>query len=157
MNAQGRDPTAPPRERMLPLTAAAGVAWVALAGSRLAGHAVGLPRSWWWATMLTFMGLQWGMPLVAGVLTTGWREGAPDRRKTLCLASAAGTAMDWLFLLTLHVTHYYHNLDGTPYTPPAYVVWWGVMGALFGANGYGVWGPLARTARRGPRLHLRPR
>jgi hypothetical protein len=126
-------PTRPARERLPPLTAAVAVGWVILAGALLATHGP-----------LWFLGLQWGMPILAGALAVGWREGQPDRLKTLGLASAAGLATDWLLLLTLHATQYYHNLDGAPYTPPSYVVWWGLLGALFGAIGYSLWGPLTR-------------
>jgi hypothetical protein len=129
-------PTRPARERMPPLTAAFAVGWVALAGALLATHG-----PFW------FLGLQWGMPILAGALAVGWREGQPNRLKTLGLAGVAGLAMDWLLLLTLHVTQYYHNLDGTPSTPPSYIVWWGLMGALFGAIGYSLWGPLTRPTQ----------
>lgn len=44
----------------------------------------------------------------------------------------------WLFVLTLVVAQYYR------FDPAGFVVWWGLMGALFGAAGFGVWHLIAR-------------
>jgi hypothetical protein len=132
---------------MLPLTVALIVGWVALVGAFRTRF---LPAPWW-VDMLVFVAMQFGMPLLAGALVAGWRHGASNRLQTLGLACAAGAVSSWLFLLALHVTQYYHNLDGTPYTPPQYVFWWGLLGALCGALGSRLWLPLARLTRRGPR------
>ena len=139
-------PAVPARVRMLPLTAALVVGWVGCTSAVLANHyhivdlaPVGL--------MLSFLGAQWGIPILSGAVVAGWREGEPNQMKTLGLSALAGVAMDWLFLLTLMVTWYYG------YQPLTYPVWWGAMGATFGAAGYGLWSALGD---RGPQLHLRP-
>jgi hypothetical protein len=64
------------------------------------------------------------------------------------LAALAGMVVDWLFLLTLMVTWYYG------YQPLTYPFWWGAMGAVFGAVGYGPGGVLGH---RSSQLHLRSR
>jgi hypothetical protein len=148
MPPRGVHPATPAWERMLPLTVILAVGWVLSTGAVLArGDLV----------LVGFLVAQWGLPVLAGVIAAGWREGRPNRFETLGLASAAGTVLDWLFLLALVVGQYYHNLDGTPHTPPSYVVWWGLMGASFGAIGYSLWGPLARLARLARRRPLKPR
>jgi hypothetical protein len=143
--------TAPPTtaawERMLPPTAALVVGWVVSTGAVLARGDM---------AFVGFMTAQLGLPILAGAFAAGWREGEPNRLKTLGWASAAGMVMDWLFLLALALGQYYHNLDGAPYTPRSYVVWWGLTGALLGAFGYSLWGPLTRRTRRGPRRRPRP-
>jgi hypothetical protein len=140
MTSPGTAPAATlARERMWPLTAALAVGWVVSTGAVLTRS----DPPW---LLVGFLVAQWGLPILAGAVVAGWREGAPNRLKTLGLAVAAGMAMDWLFLLALVVGRYYR------FDPVAYVVWWGVMGALFGAIGYGLWGPLTR---RGPRSHPR--
>jgi hypothetical protein len=144
-------PTAPAWERMLPLTAALVVGWAVSTGAVLARGDVALVVGF-----IGFITAQLGLPILAGMIAAGWREGEPNRLKTLGWASAAGTVMDWLFLLALALGQYYHNLDGTPYTPRSYVVWWGLTGALLGAFGYSLWGPLTRRTRRSPRLRPRP-
>jgi hypothetical protein len=114
------------REWMLTLTAALVVGWIGLAGAVLATR-----------TELPFDGMQFGMPILAGALVAGWRERDPNRMKTLGLASAAGMTSSCLFLLTLMLAQYYH------FNPVGYVVWWALIGVLFGAAGYGLWRLLA--------------
>jgi hypothetical protein len=140
-------PAVPARVRMLPLTAVLVVGWVACSSAVLANHfhlvdlaPVGL--------ILSFLGAQWAMPLLSGAVVGGWREGDPNRLKTLGLAALAGMVVDWLFLLTLMVTWYYG------YQPLTYPIWWGAMGVVFGAVGYGLGSVLGH---RSPQLHLRPR
>jgi hypothetical protein len=91
--------------------------------------------------------MQFGMPILAGAVVAGWREAERNRLQTLGLAAVAGMASSWLFLLTLAVAQYYR------FNPVGYVVWWGLMGALFGAIGYGLRG---LRSRRSPRLQPRP-
>ncbi len=130
-------PAAPARPQMLVLTALLLVGWAGLAAALLTTHG-----------LYPFLGMQFGMPILVGVVVAGWRRGERDRLHTLGLAALAGAASSWLFLLTLAVAQYYR------FNPVGYVVWWGLIGALFGAIGYSLWGPLTR---RGPQLHLRPR
>lgn len=146
MLKEPRRPAESARVPMLPLTTALVVGWVGCTSVVLANHyhiidlaPVGL--------MLAFLGAQWGMPILSGAVVAGWREGEPNQMKTLGLSAMAGVATDWLFLLTLMVTWYYG------YQPLTYPTWWGAMGAVFGAAGYGLWSVLAR---RRPQLQFRP-
>jgi hypothetical protein len=146
MLKEPQQPAVPARVRMPPLTAALAVGWVGCTSAVLANHyhivdlgSVGL--------MLSFLGAQWGIPILGGAVVAGWRAGEPNRMTTLGLSALAGMVMDWLFLLTLMVTWYYG------YQPLTYPVWWGAMGATFGAAGYGLWSLLAH---RNPQLHVRP-
>jgi hypothetical protein len=107
---------------MLVLTATLIVTWVVLANASLASH-----------TLYPFLGLQFGMPVLAGGVLSGWRSGDPNRLKTLGWASLAGTASSFLFLLTLIFGNYYR------FNPVGYFVWWGLIGALCGALGFGIW------------------
>jgi hypothetical protein len=129
-------PTVPAPERMLPPTALLVVSWIGLAGAVLATHG-----------LYPFVGMQVGMPILAGVVATGWQDGERNRLLTLGLAAAAGVTSSWLFLLTLAVAQYYR------FNPVGYVVWWGLICALFGALGYSLWG---RLTRRSPRLQPHP-
>jgi hypothetical protein len=147
MMLKGPRPPAPPaREGMLPLTAALVVGWVGCTSAVLANHyhIVELTNA---GLMLSFLGAQWGMPILSGAVVAGWRAGEPNRLQTLGLSALAGIVMDWLFLLTLMMTWYYG------YQPLTYPTWWGAMGAIFGAAGYGLWSVLAH---RSAQLHLRP-
>jgi hypothetical protein len=68
---------------------------------------------------------------------------------TLGLAAAAGAASSWLFLVAMMLGQYYR------FNPVAYVFWWGLIGAVLGTLGYGVW-LLGRRLLR-PRLsHASP-
>jgi hypothetical protein len=129
-------PAAPAQVLILPLGAALVVGWIGLAAAVLATHGP-----------YPFVGMQFGMPILAGAVAAGWREAERDRLQTLGLAAVAGAASSWLFLLTLAVAQYYR------FNPVGYVIWWGLLGALFGTIGYGVWGLLTR---RSPRLRPRP-
>ena len=61
------------------------------------------------------------------------------------MATTAGAASCWLFLSGVVLGQYYQ------FNAVGYVFWWGLMGALFGAIGYGGWLPgrlLVRMATR---------
>lgn len=150
-------PATPAWERMLPLIVLLGAGWAICTSIVVSKRGlISGEDAWLVAGFLAFITAQMGLPILAGAIATGWREGTPNRLKTLGWASAVGLMTDWLFLLALALGQYYHNLDGTPYTPRSYVVWWGLLGGLLGAFGYSLWGPLTRLRRRGPRLQPRP-
>ena len=113
---------APARELMRLLTAALAVGWIGLMIAVIATR-----------TELPFDGMQFGMPILAGAVVAMWREGDRNRMKTLGLASAAVMTSSCLFLLT----QYYR------FNPVGDVVWWALIGVLFGAAGYGLWRLLA--------------
>ena len=127
---------APPRQLLLVLTGALVVAWI-----------------WTMATVLRthgaepFVVMQLLMPVLVGALAGAWRARKPNRLASLGIATAAGAASCWLFLSGVMLGQYYQ------FNPVGYVFWWGLVGAIFGAIGYGAWllgRRVARTATRRP-------
>lgn len=88
----------------------------------------------------------WILPIVAAMLVTGWRETNPNRLHTLGLAILAGISCDLLYLLVLGLGYYTFN-------PIVFAPSWTIMGAVFGAAGFALWGLLME---RHPKLQLRP-
>ena len=121
----------PGRGLMLVLTLALIGSWVALATASLGSH-----------TLNPFLGLQFGMPTLAGGVLAGWRGADPNRLKTLGWASLAGMTSSCLFLLTLILGQYYR------FNPVGYFMWWGLIGALCGALGYGCFSLWQRVSQR---------
>jgi hypothetical protein len=133
-----RDMGALRRELMVVLTAALVVAWLWTMATLLRTHSA-----------QPFDAMQFLMPALAGTLAGAWRAGKPNRLATLGLAAAAGAASSWLFLVAMMLGQYYR------FNPVAYVFWWGLIGAVLGTLGYGVW-LLGRRLLR-PRLsHASP-
>jgi hypothetical protein len=114
---------APRREPMLILTGVFAAAWIWTMATLLRTHAAE-----------PFDIMQFLMPFLAGALAGAWRAGKPNRLATLGLAVTTGAVSSWLFLAVMMLGRYYYS-----FTPVAYVFWWGLIGALFGAIGYGVW------------------
>jgi hypothetical protein len=96
--------------------------------------------------MLLWFVAVWILPVVAGLLVTGWRETNANRLQTLGLAILAGISCDLLYLLVLGLGYY-------KFSPIGFAPWWTIMGALFGAAGFALWGLLLE---RHPKLQLRP-
>ena len=96
--------------------------------------------------MLLWFVAVWILPILAAMLVTGWRETNANRLKTLGLAILAGISCDLLYLLVLGLGYYKFN-------PIGFAPWWTIMGAIFGAAGFALWGLLLE---RHPKLQLRP-
>jgi len=124
----GADVPPPRRDVLLALTAALMIAWV-LCASLMVGRTT--DSFWVWVAGV------WVMPILGGLLATGWRSVDPNRLKTLAVASATGSLFDLLLLLVLGLGYYQFNASG-------FAMWWAVMGALFGALGYWIWGVIRR-------------
>jgi hypothetical protein len=96
--------------------------------------------------MLLWFVAVWILPIVAGMLVTGWRETQANRLPTLGLGILAGISCDLLFLLVLGLAYYKFN-------PIGFAPWWTVMGAIFGATGFALWGLLLEHR---PKVQLQP-
>ena len=96
--------------------------------------------------MLLWFVAVWILPMVAAMLVTGWRETNANRLTTLGLAILTGISCDLLYLLVLGLGYYKFN-------PIGFAPWWTIMGAIFGAAGFALWGLLLE---RHPKLQLRP-
>jgi hypothetical protein len=134
-------PRAGARQGMLLLTAAVTLGWLFCALAVVTRF--DMERT----GMVAWFVAVWGMPILAGMLVAGWRDTEPNRLQSLGLAALTGVMLDLLYLLVLGLWYYRFN-------PIGFAPWWAIMGAIFGATGFALWGLLVRRA---PRLHLHPR
>jgi hypothetical protein len=144
MRVEAVRPPSRVRKWMPLLTATLAVGWVLCAVAAVARTEVLVLAA---VSVVGWFAEVWVMPILAGMVVTGWRETEPNHLQTLGLAAVAGLILDLLFLLVLGLGYYQLN-------PIGFAVWWAIMGAIFGATGFALWGLLER---RGPKLLLRPR
>ncbi|HEX8967312.1 MAG TPA: hypothetical protein VF937_05490, partial [Chloroflexota bacterium] len=147
-------PTVPARRRMLAPTIATAVTWAVLVGVFLATLRPGVQDTA--LTIALFVGVVVVPPALAGAVVGGWRQSAPDRLSTLGLAAAVGVAASWLFLAVLWLWEQarfpgYDLASGS--LDLDLPIGFGIVGAFFGAAGYGL---ASALSHRLPRPHLHP-
>ena len=143
---------------MLPLTFAAAVGWLLLVDRFLAVMVPGMEGTA--AVWVVLVGLLLVMPLLAGLLVAGWRQGAPGRIGTLALAGASGGALNWLNVLVLYAWEraFFPGRDLAsssvdPWDAADVIVMPALVGAILGTAGWWLWDLLVH---RGPSLRPHP-
>jgi hypothetical protein len=91
------------------------------------------------------------MPVLAGALAAGWREGAIDRLRTIGLAAAAGILANWLFCVAAwlwEIVRFPGQDFASGEVDLDVPILCGIVGAVLGVAGYGLWSALLRRHSR---------